>query len=222
MSVSSIVGRTLARFALLPCGEKVPYRGEAAIRADEGTSGGGSRPHPALRATFSPGGEKGETPRRSAHGAVQEGGGLSRGGLTPQGRDILAIGVGFRKRCAPDTLTALVRDARDRLAQAHPALAGASAVLATIAEKDRPALHEAAATLGLAVLVLPKGALLGTEDRITVASAAARACFGVPSVAEAAALAAAGPGARLLLSRISVADATCAIASTATSASEAP
>jgi cobalt-precorrin 5A hydrolase len=143
---------------------------------------------------------------------------LSWGGVDPRGRDVLAIGVGFRKRCGADTLAALVRDARDRLARAHPALAGAPAVLASIAEKDRPALRGAAAALGLPVVVLPKGALLGTEDRITVASAAARACFGISSVAEAAALTAAGPGARLLLARISVADATCAIAGTAATA----
>ncbi len=213
MSVLPVVGPTLAGFALLPSGEKVPCRGEAAIRADEGTSGGGSPPHPTRlrRATFSRQREKDEARRRSVDGA------------DPRGRDFLAIGVGFRKRCAPDSLTALVRDARDRLAAAHPALAEAPAVLATIAEKDRPALREAAAALGLAVLVLPKGALLGTEDRITVTSPAARACFGIPSVAEAAALAAAGTGARLLLTRISVADATCAIAGTAVvAASEAP
>lgn len=121
----------------------------------------------------------------------------------------LAIGLGFRKAATADTLATLVRDALSRL----PAdLAAAPATLATIAEKDRPALRDAAALLGLPLVILPKSALAGTEDRITVASEAARACLGVPSVAEAAALAAAGPGARLLMARIATADATCAIA----------
>ena len=136
--------------------------------------------------------------------------------LLPEGRrapiPTLAIGLGFRRRCTAETLAGLVGEARARLAADHPALAGSPAVLATIAEKDRPVLHAAAALLGLPVLVLPKAALAGTEDRITVASEAARACLGVPSVAEAAALAAAGPGARLLVARIAAADATCAVA----------
>ena len=124
----------------------------------------------------------------------------------------LAIGVGFRKRCTAKALQALVGEALARVALDHPAFAGASAVLATIAEKDRPALHAAAGALGLAVVILPKAALHGTEDRITVTSQAARACLGIPSVAEAAALAAAGAGSHLLVTRIASQDATCAIA----------
>ena len=127
-------------------------------------------------------------------------------------RRSLAIGVGFRKHCTAEALQALVGEALARLALDHPALAGASTVLATIAEKDRPALHAAADALGLEFLILPKAALRGTEDRITVTSQAARACLGIPSVAEAAALAAAGPGSHLLVMRIASRDATCAIA----------
>ena len=146
-------------------------------------------------------------------------------GRVPGG--IVAIGVGFRKACTAATLAALVREALDRTfadipdrdpgpthpgGQARFPPAPARLVLATIAEKDRPALREAAAILGLAVVVLPKAALGATGDRITVESALAKACLGVPSVAEAAALAAAGPGSRLLLARIATADATCAVA----------
>ena len=121
----------------------------------------------------------------------------------------LAIGLGFRKAATAADLADLVEAARARL----PAgLAGAPARLATVAEKDRPALREAAARLGLPVLVLPTTALLATADRITVASAAARACLGIPSVAEAAALAAAGPRARLVVTRLASPLATCAIA----------
>ncbi len=122
---------------------------------------------------------------------------------------LTAVGLGFRKAATADTLAALVRDA---LARLPVDLDRPPVTLATIAEKDRPALREAAALLGLPVLILPKAALAGTEDRITVASEAARACLGLPSVAEAAALAAAGPGARLVVARIATADATCAVA----------
>ncbi len=127
-------------------------------------------------------------------------------------RRSLAIGVGFRKHCTAEALQALIGEALARLALDHPAFAGASVVLATIAEKDRPALHAAAGPLGLRVVVLQKAALHGTEDRITVTSQAARACLGIPSVAEAAALAAAGAGSHLLVTRIASRDATCAIA----------
>lgn len=121
----------------------------------------------------------------------------------------LAVGLGFRKAADAGRLAALVRDALARL----PAdLAGLPVALATIAEKDRPALRDAAALLGVPVSILPKSALAGTEDRITIVSEPARACLGIPSVAEAAALAAAGPGARLVVTRIATADATCAIA----------
>ena len=127
-------------------------------------------------------------------------------------RRSLAIGVGFRKHCTAEALQALISEALARLAPDHPTFAGASVVLATIAEKDRPALHAAADALGLAIVILPKAALRGTEDRITVTSQAARACLGIPSVAEAAALAAAGAGSHLLVTRIAGRDATCAIA----------
>ena len=121
----------------------------------------------------------------------------------------LAIGLGFRKAATAETLATLVREARSRLSTT---LADLPATLATIAEKDRPALRDAAALLDLPVLILPKSSLAGMDDRITIASEAARACLGIPSVAEAAALAAAGPGARLVVTRIATADATCAIA----------
>ena len=127
---------------------------------------------------------------------------------------MLAVGLGFRKACSADTLVRLVRHALAEAATRaswteHP-------VLATIAEKDRPVLRAAAAELGLDLIVLPKSALQGTEDRITVVSDTAQACLGIPSVAEAAALAAAGSGSRLLVTRIAVSDATCAVAVAAT------
>ena len=121
----------------------------------------------------------------------------------------LAVGLGFRRAATAEALAALVRNALSRL---PPGLAARPAVLATVAEKDCPPLREAAALLGLPVLILPKSALAGTEDRVTVASEAARARLGVPSVAEAAALAAAGPNARLAVARLAVPTATCAIA----------
>ena len=107
---------------------------------------------------------------------------------------------------------ALVREARALAAAQSKWSAACPAVLATIAEKDRPVLREAAAELGLELVILPKRALAAAGDRITAVSEAAKACLGIPSVAEAAALTAAGPGSRLIVSRMTVPDATCAIA----------
>ncbi|HEX4768696.1 MAG TPA: cobalamin biosynthesis protein [Lichenihabitans sp.] len=123
---------------------------------------------------------------------------------------MIAVGLGFRKACEAATLVALVRRALD---EAGPSVR--PVVLATVAEKDRPALREAAAMLGLPVRILSKQAMADVEDRLTFRSERVRACLGIPSVAEAAALSAAGPGARLILPRIAVVDATCAVAASA-------
>ena len=174
-------------------------------------------PHPTFadaKATFSREGRRDPTPfaprGRRWPDAVGSDEGAS--GSLPSGVLRLVIGVGFRKACSAETLAALIRRSLASAAADHPWSAGRPAILATIAEKDRPPLREAAAGLGLDVVLLPKSALLATDDRITVASEIAKACLGIPSVAEAAALAAAGPGSRLIVTRISVADATCAVA----------
>lgn len=122
------------------------------------------------------------------------------------GEDVIAVGLGFRKTCTAETLVGLVRRALEEAGQPQ------ATALATIAEKDRPVLHAAAAALGLPVVILPKAALAQTDDRLTIRSERVKACLGIPSVAEAAALAAAGPGARLVLPRIDSGDATCAVA----------
>ena len=145
---------------------------------------------------------------------LPEVGALARSGQ-PSDPYALAIGVGFRKACSHDVLAAIIEKALRSLIAVHPAMAGSPAIIATIAEKDRPVLHRAAAALGLPVTILDKQLLASMEDRITVPSSAARTCFGISSVAEASALAAAGPGSRLLVARISVPDATCAIAAAA-------
>jgi len=59
---------------------------------------------------------------------------------------------------------------------------------------------------------LSRDALRGQADRVRTAAPRAQAEFDVPSVAEAAALAGAGPGSVLLVTRIAEGGATCAIA----------
>ncbi|MCB8879807.1 cobalamin biosynthesis protein [Acidisoma cellulosilytica] len=71
---------------------------------------------------------------------------------------------------------------------------------------------EAAQTLGLPILWIAKSDLKGEQGRCLTRSRRAEAEVGLASVAEAAALAAAGPSGRLVLPRISAGGVTCALA----------
>lgn len=123
---------------------------------------------------------------------------------------ILAIGVGCRRGCPADAIVALVREALVR-ETAGPDLA-AAALFTITAKRDEPGLHEAAAALGLPLRFLPAAALARVADRILTRSARVAALAGVPSVAEAAALAGAGPDAVLAGPRRARDGATCAVA----------
>ncbi len=90
------------------------------------------------------------------------------------------------------------------------------ALLATVpAKAEEPGLVAASAALGLELLAVPEDALRAAAPRCLTDSPRARSATGLPSVAEAAALAAAGPGARLLAPRSAAGGATCALAEAA-------
>jgi cobalt-precorrin 5A hydrolase len=122
------------------------------------------------------------------------------------GDAVIAAGFGFRAAASADSLAdALVR------AGSTPGL------LATTEDKAQsPAFRAFARRLGLPVLGIDPAAL-AAQPTLTQ-SAASRTARGTGSVAEAAALAAAGPGARLLGPRAVSGDgmATCALAQGAT------
>jgi len=127
----------------------------------------------------------------------------------------IAIGVGCRLGCSADAIEALIHQALDRM----PALVSGrlsrttSPGLFSIADKqEEPGLAEAACRLGFDLTFLARAALCEQESRVRTRSAASRRRFAVPSVAEAAALAGAGPGAMLLVARLAQGGATCAIA----------
>ena len=121
---------------------------------------------------------------------------------------VIAIGIGCRKACAPEAIVALVRRA---LADCGGP-AGAPRLFTIVDKQDDPALAAAAATLGYEVTYLSREALAAAAPRVLTRSAAARRRFGLDSIAEAAALAGAGPEARLLGPRIAGEGATCAVA----------
>ena len=118
----------------------------------------------------------------------------------------LAIGVGCRRACSAAAVLAVVNEACSGLD-----LAGAS--LFTIEAKSHEGgLREAAAALGLPLAFLAADDLATAAERVSYRSARVIDAVGVPSVAEAAALAGAGPGSRLIVPRLANAKATCAVA----------
>ena len=121
---------------------------------------------------------------------------------------LVAIGVGCRAGVAGEAVAALVRRA---LAEAG-APKGEVGMFTLAAKAGEPGLIEAARLLGVALTPLPLEALEAQAERIVTPSAAARARFGAPNIAEAAALAGAGAGGRLLSPRLAADGATCAVA----------
>lgn len=122
---------------------------------------------------------------------------------------LLAIGLGCKSGVTADAVVALVEEAVQRVN-------GKATGLYTIEDKQgEAALGEAAARLGLPLIHLPQGALEAAAPRAVTKSERVLALFGVPSIAETAALAGAGPGALLVLPRISAGGVTCAIATLA-------
>jgi len=125
---------------------------------------------------------------------------------------MIAAGVGCRRGAsAPDIETAI----RAALARANIA-ADALDVIATIeAKRTEPGILAAAETFGVSVVIVTEHELALAGDRVETHSDRVLTLTGVGSVAEAAALAAAGPSARLIAPRRAIGAATCAIAASA-------
>ena len=122
-------------------------------------------------------------------------------GAEPPG---LVAGLGCRRGCPADALAALVRSAELQ--------AGARVVRLATASFKAGDVTPAARLLGLPLDVVGEAALLAVQARCVTRSAVALRVHGVASVAEGAALAAAGDGAVLVLPRIVGGGASCAIA----------
>lgn len=121
----------------------------------------------------------------------------------------VVAGVGFRAGTTAEEIVALVRRALHEAGLAPDA----PTALATAADRaSAPNFLTAAGILGLPPHGIEPAALAGADAWVVTRSARIAASRGVGSVAEAAALAAVGPGARLLLPRIVSAGATCALA----------
>jgi cobalt-precorrin 5A hydrolase len=124
---------------------------------------------------------------------------------------MIVAGVGCRKGVRAADIEAAIMGAFDRAGVAASALC----LIATSAAKGgEPGIALAASSIGVPLVLIPQSDLAAAGMRATTRSERVIALTGVPSVAEAAALAAAGPDARLIVPRIAVGPATCALAAT--------
>ena len=120
----------------------------------------------------------------------------------------MIAGIGCRRDCPAEDIVALVRRAEAAVG------AGVTALAAPAAKAGEAGLHAAAGALGVVLLLVEHAALAAVQETCVTRSVCAERALGVASVAEGCALAAAGPGARLVLARIASARATCALART--------
>jgi cobalt-precorrin 5A hydrolase len=119
----------------------------------------------------------------------------------------IAIGVGCRLGSSANAIEALVRHALDRTPPTK------RLGVFTIEDKNtEPGLIAAACSLGLDLVFLTRDALREQAPFDQTRSIASETRFGVPSVAEAAALAGVGIGGVLIFPRIVSQGVTCAIA----------
>jgi cobalt-precorrin 5A hydrolase len=122
---------------------------------------------------------------------------------------MIVAGIGCRRGAGAADIEAVVRAA---LAGAGIAAGDLQAIATGGAKAAEAGIAAAAAKLGLRIVLIPDAELKAAGARVTTRSDRVLALTGVPSLAEAAALAAAGPSSRLIASRLVVGAATCALA----------
>lgn len=128
---------------------------------------------------------------------------------TTLNKTAIVAGIGCKRGAPAADIEAAIRAA---LARGGVSL-NALAAVATIAMKQSEfGIAAAAKKLGVKFIVVPEADLHAGGARTQTHSERVLELTGVPSVAEAAALAAAGPTARLLGPRLVLGDVTCALA----------
>ena len=124
---------------------------------------------------------------------------------------LLAIGLGCRRDCSGAALTDLVTRAL-RLWPGDLAQPARRVLFSVEDKRGEAGLGEAAETLGLDLVFLPRETLQGVMERVATRSKRVEDLIGLASVAEASALAGAGPGSTLVVPRLCGIGSTCAIA----------
>jgi cobalt-precorrin 5A hydrolase len=126
---------------------------------------------------------------------------------------MIVAGIGCRRGAAAPEIEAAILTA---LARAGITPAELTIIATSAAKHAERGIATAAAKLGINLTVVPENELKAAGARVATRSDRVMAVTGVPSLAEAAALAAAGPSARLLATRLVVGPATCALAASET------
>ncbi|HXW24414.1 MAG TPA: cobalamin biosynthesis protein [Xanthobacteraceae bacterium] len=122
---------------------------------------------------------------------------------------MIVAGIGCRKGASAREIGVAIRTALSSAGLESDALG----LIAAPATKGRePGIAAAATDMGVPLVLVAQADLEAAGPRTTTRSARVAALMGVPSAAEAAALAAGGPAARLLSPRVAVGPATCALA----------
>lgn len=122
---------------------------------------------------------------------------------------MIVAGIGCRKGISAADVQAAIEAAflPTVFASRQLGLIAAPAVKGTEA-----GIRDAATARGLRLMLIPQSALEAASPHTLTRSVRSMAAMSVPSVAEAAALAGAGPNARLLAPRVAVGPVTCALA----------
>ena len=122
---------------------------------------------------------------------------------------MIVAGIGCKRGADAPDIEAAINAALKRAGLAADAL---NAIATIAAKRDEAGIEAAAARFGVDVMFVSEAELKNASERTQTRSERVFALTGVPSVAEAAALAAAGPSARLLSPRLAIGTATCALA----------
>jgi cobalt-precorrin 5A hydrolase len=125
------------------------------------------------------------------------------------GEAMMVAGIGCRRGTSVAEIETVIAAALARAGLTR----GVLDLIATAAAKsDEPGIAAAAAALGVRLVLVAQDDLKTANSRVATDSPRVRNLMGVSSVAEAAALAAGGPDARLVVPRIAIGPATCALA----------
>jgi cobalt-precorrin 5A hydrolase len=122
---------------------------------------------------------------------------------------MMVAGVGCRRGASAREVSAAISAALSRAGLRADAL---DAIAAPAAKSSEAGIAAAANDLGVPLVLVPQAELETAGARTVTRSDRVIALMGVPSAAEAAALAAAGPAGRLVAPRTAVGPATCALA----------
>jgi cobalt-precorrin 5A hydrolase len=122
---------------------------------------------------------------------------------------MIVAGIGCKRGTSSEEIVSLISVA---LATHDIAREKLDAIATETLKADEAGIADAARQLAVCVVRCPLPDLDGIADQVITRSSRVQAIKGVPSIAEASALVAAGPNARLLGARVAANKVTCAIA----------